>query len=246
MKPLTHTPACSRAAFTLVELLVAVAVIGILASLLFPALARAKQRAHTAHCFNNLRQLGIAARMYWDDHDDTAFKYLVGFTNGGALYWFGWIASGSEGERDFDATSGALYPYLQGRGIELCPALDYYARHFKLKATGAAYGYGYNRHLSGIRLGRVRNPADTVLLADAAQVNDFQAPASPANPLLEEFYYVSTNTFEATAHFRHQHLATAVFCDGHVAREPPAPGSLDGRLPHAGVGRLNPEVLSVP
>lgn len=232
-------------AFTLIELLVVVAVISVLAGLLFPALAQAKQRAHGARCVNQLRQLGFATQMYWEDHDDTAFKYLAGFTNGGAQYWFGWLGAGSEGERAFDATVGALYPYLQGRGIELCPALEY-TRDFKLKANGAAYGYGYNRHLSGVRLARVRNPGDTVLLADAAQVNDFQAPASADHPLLEEFYYVSTNTFEATAHFRHQHQANAVFGDGHVGREAPMAGSLDARMPQAWVGRLDPERLWVP
>ena len=233
-------------AFTLIELLVVVAVLAILASLIFPALAQAKQRAQRIQCVNHLRQLGLATRMYWDDHDDTAFKYLAGFTNGGALYWFGWLASGSEGERAFDPAPGALYPYLRGLGVELCPSLNYSMGQFKWKATGAAYGYGYNRHLSGIRVPRVTAPSGTVLLADAAQINDFQPPASPTHPMLEEFYYVSTNSFEATAHFRHQQQANVVFCDGHAGRESPAPGSLDGRLPQAWVGRLPMELLHIP
>jgi prepilin-type processing-associated H-X9-DG protein len=82
-------------------------------------------------------------------------------------------------------------------------------------------------------------PSETALLADAAQVNDFQAPASPSNPMLEEFYYV--NSVEATAHFRHAGSANVLFCDGHVAAESPAPGSLDTRMPEARVGRLAPE-----
>jgi prepilin-type processing-associated H-X9-DG protein len=192
--------------------------------------------------------------MYFDDHDGETFPYKFHATNGGALYWFGWLEDGNEGERHFDARLGPLYEYVNGLGIEICPSLSYASSRFKLKAHGAAYGYGYNLHLAStnglppIRQSNLRDTSRVTLFADAAQINDFQPPASPENPMLEEFYYVDAAESSATypnAHFRHQKRANVAFVDGHVAREMPAPGTLDERIPGEHVGRLRAHILKL-
>jgi prepilin-type N-terminal cleavage/methylation domain-containing protein/prepilin-type processing-associated H-X9-DG protein len=234
--------------FTLVELLVVITIIGVLVALLVPALAKGRVQARRTACVSSLRQLALASQMYWADNDDRLFPYRFGNDAEGTRYWFGWLARGNEGERAFASGQGALHPYLKGAALTTCPELNYRSRHFKLKATGAAYGYGYNLHLSAPlappnpRISRIKSQDSVVLFADAAQVNTFQPPATPENPLLEEFYYV--NATEPTTHFRHAGKAGAAFMDGHVDQLPPDGSAPDERLPGEIIGRLPASRLS--
>ena len=237
--------------FTLVELLVIVAAIAILASLVWPSFSSAKDQAKQIQCFGHLRQLGIAAQLYWDDNNQRAFPYLGKRLTDGQVYWFGWLQSGSEGHRRFDPVQGVLWPYLQSRGIELCPSFHYQHPKYKPKATGASWGYGYNLHLSPNSaqtptpkkattiISKIPRPTEITLFADAAQINDFQPPASFENPLVEEFYYVSDGgPAYANGHFRHRRKANVIFVDGHTAALAPAPKSQDLRLPEMFLARI--------
>jgi prepilin-type processing-associated H-X9-DG protein len=129
----------------------------------------------------------------------------------------------------------------------------------KLKGDDVIFSYGYNKSLSpmgnnspSVNVNKIKRPVELALLADAAQINDFQDPASADHPMLEEWYYldVDTNFSDASyypnGHFRHSKRANAVFCDGHVGMETMMPGSLDSRLPNQCVGQFRPEILLVP
>ena len=114
-------------AFTLVELLVVVAVIAILAGLLLPSLGKAKQAGAAAARSSNLRQLQLASLSYAQDHRDelppNSFTFIVGDTNTPALTNLSW----APGDVSRDTTpsnlmAGVIYPYLQSTAVYRCPA----------------------------------------------------------------------------------------------------------------------------
>jgi len=83
-----------REGFTLVELLVVVAIIIILAAILFPIFARARNKAQHTRCINNFKQIGAACEMYEDDYEGTICPVSIGSgaiggesAGTGALYW---------------------------------------------------------------------------------------------------------------------------------------------------------------
>lgn len=116
----------SRKAFTLIELLVVIAIIAILAAILFPVFAQARERARSANCVSNLKQIALALKMYQQDYDEKMI------TPGGLPRTNAAGASCDENPRRPDGqeivrmmgggTEYMLRPYIKNSQIFKCPS----------------------------------------------------------------------------------------------------------------------------
>ncbi|MEO7715838.1 MAG: prepilin-type N-terminal cleavage/methylation domain-containing protein [Capsulimonas sp.] len=123
--------------FTLIELLIVIAIISILAAILFPVFAQARKRAQNTACLSNLRQIGMATQMYVQENDETFFWNLGDPANPSATIkrfspsvYDDTIppADASQSNRwDPSPIMPVLEPYVKNAGIWVCPgtALPY-------------------------------------------------------------------------------------------------------------------------
>lgn len=111
-----------RRGFTLIELLVVMAIISILASILFPVFSRAIEKAKSTACLSNIKQIQLATMMYSQDYDGW---YPAVPSTGGPLVW-----------------DDALLPYTENKQIVACPTLQGapvgYAINYWITGNGGA------------------------------------------------------------------------------------------------------------
>ena len=234
-------------AFTLVEALVAVALITLLAVVAVPAVRAAYRSSSLAVSANNIRQLSAGGMAYLSDNNYRFWPYLTK-TSEGDFYWFGLEPASSkgkpEGKRQIDMRKGPLGQYLP-RNFVPDPSFAFTGKPFKPKFEFGYIGVGYNVVLANtwittpsgtqpMAYGQLQRPGKVVVFATSAQVYPFQRDA-----VIEEFYGIDQK--EVTVHFRHNGQAMVSFADGSCDFLPMDPNTRDARAPDANVGRFAPK-----
>ena len=118
--------------FTLVELMVVVAIIGILVSLLFPSLGRARNTARTAQCMSSLHQIGLGVRMYLSDNNRKYSNYTRYY--GGPYYLTGDVTSHTDSSNPFHFQVPIDKDYTHEKEFYICPSSKKNTKEASFKA----------------------------------------------------------------------------------------------------------------
>lgn len=195
--------ATPRRAFTLFELLVVIAILAILAGLLLPTLARAKEKPRAASCTSNLRQWGLAFQMYANDCDDFLPRRGQGVQ---ALFqidrlddWFNALPPYLSLPSLYQLVSSSNVPVARSPSVFICPtATDPGGRHF--------LPYAMNMNLSPRNLPQATKMAEVVRPAEVVAMADAPGPYSATFP--------STRAYSPAP--RHSAQVKLLFLAGHV------------------------------
>ena len=245
-----------RCGFTLMELLVVIVIIGILASLLLPAISRAKNKATQMKCVNNLKQLSMGFMMY---HDDNRGVFPAGASMQAykevKADWIWW-------QQDRDIANSRIVPYIEKfrEALFTCP-IHNEARKLQTKGMVKGDPYRYSFSLTSYQIEKETNPGMSTLVTWEDEVYKFRASdihrPSGKMMLIEEHprHLDDGRWVPADLQFpgrglvqglvprdvsltgRHNGQGTAAFADGHVESVPKDFGqNLTNSYPDVGRG----------
>jgi prepilin-type N-terminal cleavage/methylation domain-containing protein/prepilin-type processing-associated H-X9-DG protein len=226
---------------TIIELLVVVAILGVLVGMMLPALGGAREAGRESECASNLRQIATGAQVYADDHR--------GFMPPGAARFIDnlsrWHGSRANPSEAFVPTGGALSEYIGGDGsgaIRMCATFAPTARALAEQRLGfevSCGGYGYNNTFVGVRRsarsGGLRMVSDesgsnlaafgiaakTICFSDSAFASDAGAGGVVEYSFVEPRFWpdVPGARADPSVHFRHRGRAGIAWLDTHVSHE---------------------------
>jgi prepilin-type N-terminal cleavage/methylation domain-containing protein/prepilin-type processing-associated H-X9-DG protein len=221
----------ARRAFTLVELLVVMAIIGVLVSLLLPAVQSARESARRTQCASNLKQNTLAVLLYHDVNRELPPAFLP-YTPGTWEYvaWFGKVDD-STYPSTVDPTLGLIAPYIERtKAVFHCPS---WKGEVEPLYNGETGGYGYNQNLGTVDFSNwpqtvLRKKVlgnfsahRTICFTDSARI-EIPWYAGGTLKVTENFYIQGPQDLPYTepgTHFRHAgRMANVSFLDGRVER----------------------------
>ena len=180
ISPLDRTWRARRPGFTLIELLIVIAIISLLAAILFPVFATVREKARQSACMSNMKQLGMGVLMYYQDCDEWTPRTVY---NGGNSY--GW--------------AGILYPYVRNTQVYQCPNEEFLLPAPSTGTYGVSYAYNENLRStndgvswSGLAIGSLNSPTATIMIFEWDPFSLATNPPAEAVPLL--------NPAEASSH----------------------------------------------
>ncbi|HEX8832592.1 MAG TPA: DUF1559 domain-containing protein [Abditibacteriaceae bacterium] len=196
--------------FTLIELLIAITIIAILASILFPVFTRARESARRSSCLSNLKQIGVAATMYSQDYDETLFGNADSDVGAGLTKGFMDDAAARNWPQ-------SIFPYSKSLQILICPSAVPYSSigsnpNYKEVSVdgGGNTSYAGNQILADRKLAAIPTP-DTIVLVHEFRFYHRTAQMRP-KPSGSDFVQFHHGNLE-NSHFEG---GSRLFCDGHA------------------------------